>query len=73
MSCATEAALGVSHSPLDTSATSGWNALGATPRTPGQEEAAATRYSACILAETGFLMRTYNPDGSVVSSWQAIW
>ncbi|MBU0594292.1 MAG: glycoside hydrolase family 15 protein [Gammaproteobacteria bacterium] len=27
-------------------------------------------YSASILAETGFLMHKYNPDGSVGSSWQ---
>lgn len=32
--------------------------------------AAGYSYSASILAETGFLMHKYNPDGSVGSSWQ---
>lgn len=32
-------------------------------------KAAVTSYSASILAETGFLMHKYNPDGSVGSSW----
>jgi GH15 family glucan-1,4-alpha-glucosidase len=34
------------------------------------EKAAGYSYSASILAETGFLMHKYNPDGSVGSSWQ---
>jgi glucoamylase len=33
------------------------------------ETALAYNYSASILAETGFLMHKYNPDGSVGSSW----
>lgn len=33
-------------------------------------KAASYSYSASILAETGFLMHKYNPDGSVGSSWQ---
>lgn len=33
-------------------------------------KAAGYSYSASILAETGFLMHKYNPDGSVGSSWQ---
>lgn len=34
------------------------------------QKAAGYSYSASILAETGFLMHKYNPDGSVGSSWQ---
>lgn len=34
------------------------------------QKAARYSYSASILAETGFLMHKYNPDGSVGSSWQ---
>ena len=34
------------------------------------QKAVAYNYSASILAETGFLMHKYNPDGSVGSSWQ---
>jgi len=34
------------------------------------QKAAGYNYSASILAETGFLMHKYNPDGSVGSSWQ---
>lgn len=34
------------------------------------DKAAGYSYSASILAETGFLMHKYNPDGSVGSSWQ---
>jgi GH15 family glucan-1,4-alpha-glucosidase len=33
-------------------------------------KAAGYSYSASILAEKGFLMHKYNPDGSVGSSWQ---
>ncbi|MEN6586777.1 MAG: glycoside hydrolase family 15 protein [Sulfuricella sp.] len=33
-------------------------------------KAVSYNYSASILAETGFLMHKYNPDGSVGSSWQ---
>lgn len=34
------------------------------------QKAVNYNYSASILAETGFLMHKYNPDGSVGSSWQ---
>ncbi|HEX7971759.1 MAG TPA: glycoside hydrolase family 15 protein [Thiobacillus sp.] len=34
------------------------------------QAAARYSYSASILADTGFLMHKYNPDGSVGSSWQ---
>lgn len=34
------------------------------------QKAAGYSYSASILAESGFLMHKYNPDGSVGSSWQ---
>ncbi len=34
------------------------------------QKAVNYNYSASILADTGFLMHKYNPDGSVGSSWQ---
>ena len=34
------------------------------------KKAVGYNYSASILAESGFLMHKYNPDGSVGSSWQ---
>lgn len=34
------------------------------------DKAVTFNYSASILAESGFLMHKYNPDGSVGSSWQ---